>query len=49
MDPKNIINEIRRRATGPTTSLFLGNFYLDEEVVQAELQRALAEDSFTGY
>jgi hypothetical protein len=47
MHPKNIINEIHRTATGPATSLFLGNFYLDEEVVQADLRRALAEDSFT--
>jgi hypothetical protein len=27
--------------------LFLGNFYLDEKVAQAELQWVLAEDSFT--
>jgi hypothetical protein len=26
--------------------LFISNFYLDEEVAQAELRRALAEDSF---
>jgi hypothetical protein len=44
---KNTISEIHRMATGPATNLFLGNFYLDEEVAQAELRRALAEDSFT--
>jgi hypothetical protein len=47
MHLKNIISEIHRTATGPATSLFLGNFYLDEEVDQTELWRALAEDSFT--
>jgi hypothetical protein len=47
MHPKNIISEIQQTATGPATSLFIGNFYLDEEVAQAELRRALAEDSFT--
>jgi hypothetical protein len=36
MHPKNIINEI-----------FIGKFYLDEEVAQAEFWRALAEDSLT--
>jgi hypothetical protein len=46
--PKNIINEIHRTTTtGPATSLFIGNFYLDEEIAQAELRQALAEDSFT--
>jgi hypothetical protein len=33
MHPKNIISEIHRTATGPATSLFLSNFYLDEELV----------------
>jgi hypothetical protein len=47
MYPKNIINEIHRTAAGPATSLFIVKFYLDEEVTQAELRRALAEDSFT--
>jgi hypothetical protein len=44
---KNIINEIHQTAEAPTTSLFISNFYLDEEVAQAELRRALAEDSLT--
>jgi hypothetical protein len=47
MHPKNTISEIHQTATRPATSLFLGNFYLDEEVAQAELRRALAEDSLT--
>jgi hypothetical protein len=36
MHPKNIINEIHQTVTGPATSssLFIGNFYLDEEVVK---------------
>jgi hypothetical protein len=38
MHLKNTINEIHRTATGPATNLFLGNFYLDEKVAQAELQ-----------
>jgi hypothetical protein len=42
-----IINEILQMATGPATSLFIGNFYLDEEVAQTELRRALAEDGLT--
>jgi hypothetical protein len=46
MHIKNIISEIHQTTAGPATSLFLGNFYLDEEVAQAELRRALAEDSF---
>jgi hypothetical protein len=46
MHLKNINSEIHRTATGPATSLFLGNFYLDEEVAQAELRRALTKNSF---
>jgi hypothetical protein len=47
MHPKNIINEIHQVAAGPAKSLFLSNFYLDEEVVQAELRRALSKNSLT--
>jgi hypothetical protein len=47
MHPKNIINEIHQMATGPATTLFIGNFYLDEEIALAELRRALAEGSLT--
>jgi hypothetical protein len=47
IDIKNRISEIHQTATGPATSLFIGNFYLDEEVAQAKLRRALAKDSFT--
>jgi hypothetical protein len=47
MYPKNIINEIHQTVTGPATCLFISNFYLDEEIVQTELWRALAEDSLT--
>jgi hypothetical protein len=38
MHLKNIINEIHQTATGPATSLFIGKFYLDEKVAQAELR-----------
>jgi hypothetical protein len=47
MHLKNTISEIRQMATKLAISLFIGKFYLDEEVPQAELRRALAEDSFT--
>jgi hypothetical protein len=47
MYSKNTINEIHQTTTGLATSLFIGNFYLDEEVSHAELRRALVEDNFT--
>jgi hypothetical protein len=30
-----------------STSLFISDIYLDEEIVQAELRRTLAEDNLT--
>jgi hypothetical protein len=47
MHLKNIINKIRQMSTGPPTNLFLGNFYLNEEVPQTELWRILTENSLT--
>jgi hypothetical protein len=32
MHPKNIISEIHQTTTGPATSLFVNNIYLDEDV-----------------
>jgi hypothetical protein len=45
--PNNIITPNHQTATEPPTSLFIGNFYLGEEVLQVEFQRALAKGSFT--
>jgi hypothetical protein len=43
MHPKKIINKIHQMAAGPATSLLVDRFYLDEEVAQAELRRALVK------
>jgi hypothetical protein len=34
MHPKNIIKPNHQTATGPPTSLLVGSFYLDEEILQ---------------
>jgi hypothetical protein len=34
-------------ATGPATSLFIGNFYLDEEIIKVELWKVLIRDSLS--
>jgi hypothetical protein len=47
MYPNNIIMPKYQTAARPTTDLLVGSFYSDEEVLQAELWRALAKGSFT--